>query len=753
MSTIQTIAFPSHDTDPRKKSEADFILQFGKAIWANWHSSMPDGSIFYAKRNKYAEIRDYAINRQSLDRYKKQLLSDESQDASYMKIDMTPRADGMVLRNIAVAKLQKSGYNIVATPINASATDAEDKEYARIKTKIMLREELQKRGSELADSAELKPEVGEPEDLEELEMRMEFGPKLTRAMDIEESVQMIFYETETDKILDAVAEDNVDFGVSIVKEGLDENNKVTVRKVYPGSFGCSYTEQPDFSDITWGFEVIPVKLSDLSKTFNEDQMAIIRSHAEGRYGNPSTMGTSSVETNGYDLFKTEVLDFEFISYNKRVTEETTDKNGNIRISKASPKKEGKNTSKNSYTSKTIEALYKGKWVIGTEYIYDYGLAENQKRTVEVKTMSKTKLSYHIQAASFHNMRSVGLTEQMIPIIDDINIANYKLRNFRNRLVPNGFDIDLAAIEGVALGKGGQAMKPIDVLDMFFETGILISRRSGISMDKNVNYKAINAISNNMADHIVQIIQDINQSKQALREISGLNELTDGSTPNARTLTTIAQMANESTNNALWYMLNSRRKLIESLARGVTQRLKTAIKNGPYDGYNKSTGRHIRVPESIAHYDYDIMVEDRPGDEQRQMVMQLMLEDIRAGYISHSEVINILYTNNLKRSAMLLAYKVEKGKQRIQNEAMAREQANSQMQAQINEQAEMLKHEMAEEQHQREMEKIGYEKAWDFITVSQKQGLANEAVMQKATGMIAQQEQDVPGQQVETEEAL
>lgn len=76
-----------------------------------------------------------------------------------------------------------------------------------------------------------------------------------------------------------------------------------------------------------------------------------------------------------------------------------------------------------------------------------------------------------------------------------------------------------------------------------------------------------------------------------------------------------------------------------------------------------------------------------------------------------------------------------------------------MQAQINEQAEMLKHEMAEEQHQREMEKIGYEKAWDFITVSQKQGLANEAVMQKATGMIAQQEQGVPGQQVETEEAL
>ncbi|MBL0255790.1 MAG: hypothetical protein IPQ27_12930, partial [Chitinophagaceae bacterium] len=152
MSTIQTIAFPSHDTDPRKKSEADFMLQFGKAIWANWHSSMPDGSIFYAKRNKYAEIRDYAMNRQSLDRYKKQLLSDESQDASYMKIDMTPRADGMVLRNIAVAKLQKSGYNIVATPINASATDAEDKEYARIKTKIMLREELQKRGSELADS-------------------------------------------------------------------------------------------------------------------------------------------------------------------------------------------------------------------------------------------------------------------------------------------------------------------------------------------------------------------------------------------------------------------------------------------------------------------------------------------------------------------------------------------------------------------------------------------------------------------------
>lgn len=741
------IAFPDHNIDPRKKDK-EWMLQYAKAIWNNWNTSMPVGSIFRAKAARYAEIDDYAMGRQSVDKYKKRLLADSEQDDSWMKIDWTPRTDLMVLRNIAVAKLQKGGYNFIATPVNMSAADAEDSYYADIKAKIMMRDAIMQKDpkSPLLDSPLLKKLPGEPNDLEELEMEIQFSPKLVRSKDIEESLSLVCSENDFENYLDLVSESLVDKGVGILKEYLDENNKVAISDVKPDIFGCSFTTKNDFSDITWAFEIEQVKLSNLASKFSADDLEDLKNKLHGVNGNPSAMGTNTIANNGYDIFKADVLNVKFLSWNRRVTEERKDASGNLRIGKTDPKNAGKS---DKYTSKSIEVIYEAKWIIGTEFIYDYKLADNMPRTVNIKGMSKTKLGYYIIAASFNKMRAAGLTEQMIPIADDLNEATYKLRNFRNRMVPNGFDIDLAAIESVALGKGGQKMTPKDVIDMFFETGILISRRSGVTMDSNVNYKAINAITNNMADQIVALAGDIQASKQTLRDITGLNELTDGSTPDAKTLTTIANLANESTNNALYFLINSRRKLTQALAKGIVQRLQIAIKKGPYDGFDKTAGKWVTIPKSIADYDYDIMIEDRPGEEQKQIIYQLMTDDIKAGYISHAEVVTIMYTKNLKHAAMLLSYRVEKGKERIQQNAIQNTQVTAQMQQQSLAQGKILDDKLDGNKHKRKMEEIELTQSWMFKTKQLEVAQASEAVDKKAIADIVTtgmgQDQGMPQQ--------
>ena len=709
---MTTIAFPDHDLDPRKKDKK-WILQFAKAAWNNFQMGMPVGSIFYSKANRYDEIRSYAMGKQSTDKYKKELLPEESQDDSYSKISWDPRTDGAVIRNIAVAKIQKAGYNIICTPINADAQDAEDASNAALKAKIMLREAAQKQDPSIAESPQLKQLPGEPEDLQELQMQIDFNPKLVRAKDVEESVQLVLYENEFDKAMDAVAEDLVDFGVGILKEDIDENNKVVLRKVMPGRFICSYTDFSDFRDVYFAGEVNMVKLSALAKVFDEDKVKEIQDKVAGRDGNPSNFGENTLNNNGYDIFKAAVLDLEFITYDKRVTEHNTDDNGNLRISKTNPKNADKDQPK--YNAKTIEYVYKCKWVVGTDLLYDYGKADNQKRSVDISTMSKTKMSYHIVAASFHKMKAKGLTEELIPIIDDICRVTYKWRNCLNQMVPNGFDVDIAALENVAMGKGGENMKPKEILDMFFETGIMVSRRSGISMDTNVNYKAIQPIQNDMSDQLKTLMDMVQVSKQALRDITGLNELTDGSTPNPKTLTTIANLANESTNNALYYLVNARTKLLEATAKGVVQRLQIAVKNGPYDGFNKEAGRFITVPKSIADYDYDLMIEDAPTDEQKQIIYSLMTDDIKQGLISHADVIGVIYTKNLKHAAILLSYKVEKNKKAMQEQTLQNTNATAQAQMQSNQAAETVKDQMAEKAHQRKMQELDLIKSWEYET--------------------------------------
>lgn len=727
-------SFPDPYVDPKKKGK-EWILQFAKAVWNSWSVTMPSGSMFYAKQIRYNEIKDYAQGNQSITKYKAELLADEESDDTWVNISWEPRRDGMVLRNIAAAILQKARYAIVATPINPDAKDAQDKEYNRLRIKTIMREELAKRDPNMAEHPSVRRLPNEPEDLEELEHEIQFSPKLVRAKDVEESVQLVFYEQGFNKLQDMCDEDLIDLGVAVVKVGLDENNKVTLRKVHPGNFGCSATRFSDFNDITWAFEIVAEKLSNLSKFFTEEEMNTIIPKSTAKYGTPSTFGMVNSDDRGYDIFKADVMELEFITFNTRVTEERKDTNGNIRISKANPSKAGKDTAGKKFNPKTVEVKYTCKWVMGTDLIYDWGIAKNQPRTVNLATMSRTKLSYLIEAANFNNMTAVGLTEAMIPIIDQLCSADFKLRNFRNRLVPAGFDIDLAAIESVPLGKGGKKMTPREVIDMFFETGILVSRRSGIGMDNNINYKAIQAIDNGMAEQLVILAQDIQQSKQALRDITGLNELTDGSTPDPKTLVAVANMAQQSTSNALYPYINARSKNIEKVARYVTTQLQIAVKNGPYDGYNPAAGKFITVPKSIADYDYDIMIEDAPTEQQRQVVYSLMQGDINNGYISHSEVIGIIYTQNLKQLAMSLAYKVDRGKKKLAEQAQQNATTTGQVQIASNAAAEKLKRQAEEEKHLHKMAEIDLQKAWEWLIQKEKNKEVDPTAEMKAHSEI------------------
>src|SRR6185312_5362828 len=253
--SMTPLAIPDHNTDPKLKVKAPFMLQFAKAANYNWNEGMPEASIFMARALQYQEERDYAMGRQSITKHKKELLPEDSQDESYNKISWEGRQDGVVLLNIAVSKVQKAGWNILATPINPTAKDAQDEEYAKAKVKIMMRQAMEQQAPDLANSPMLKRMPGEADDLDELQMEIDFNPKFVRAKDVEESVQLVFYENEIDKLWDEVSKDVVYHGVGLAKDDLDENNKVVLRKVNPSSFGCSRFYRPDGGDITWAFEI------------------------------------------------------------------------------------------------------------------------------------------------------------------------------------------------------------------------------------------------------------------------------------------------------------------------------------------------------------------------------------------------------------------------------------------------------------------------------------------------------------------
>jgi hypothetical protein len=314
------------------------------------------------------------------------------------------------------------------------------------------------------------------------------------------------------------------------------------------------------------------------------------------------------------------------------------------------------------------------------------------------------------------MRSLSMMERLKPLADDFQMTEMRIQNFLARTVPNGWWIDLDALENVALNKGGENMKPMELLQMFFETGILVGRSKDV-MGDNVNYKPIIPVANNTYDELQAMYMHLQQVMQQMQSIIGLNELTDGSTPNAKTLNGVANLAVESTNNSLYQLQFAEKFLIERLAEDILIRMKQAVKKGGVEGYapalNSNTLTFMQISPTIAMREYGIMLEERPTDDQRQILMMQVQQDIANGMLDTSDALYILNVYNVKQAQMLLAYKVKKNKQAMHAQQMQMNQQTIEGQQQSAAMAEQMKQQTIQVQLQADIAKIEAQGQWDY----------------------------------------
>lgn len=669
--------FPDHSINPKNKDEK-WGLQYIKAAYEEFTTSK--SPIFYNNRRRYEEIKKYVIGQQPIDKYKKALLGDESADSSWANIDWTPRPVAEKLRSIAISKLEQKGYNLLASPVDLLAKDETEQYYAEQKAKLKIREEAMKVNPELAQSPVLERQPGEPEDMEELEMMMDLGVKLKVAMEAEMGIDYTFYKNKYKIRRRSNIEYLFDFGASGYKDWVDENGETKFRVIDPASLIVSFCRLPDFSDARYIGELIDVAVGDLP--FDAETRKKI---AESCNRNTPAERMHTFNTS-YDKEKVQVLDMEFYTYDERVYEQREDANGNL-VTRRTSFDRYRNTKTKiagkmepQYLKKPIKMVYRGKWIVGTDYIYEYGPAPYQKRMLPNK--AEAHMSYHLFAYNFHNMTCLSKMESLIPVIDEYHNTIFKVQNFKNKWVPYIINLDLQAMENVALGASGEAMSPTEILELVFQNFTALGRRMDVSGNLQ-NYKMVDVEPTGMAQEYNVLVGDIARLLGEMRDMVGLNDLTDGSTPGERTLNGVAAMAADSTNNALHPITFADKCLGESLAKGVIMRLMLTVQNRDVEGYTRTMGdetvKFVRVTKNIADRIWDIKLEDRPTDQQKEMLIQQLNIKESQGLITPEDMLLLMETTNLKQARALLAYRIKRRIKEKQEEAMLLSQENGRVQ--------------------------------------------------------------------------
>jgi len=722
--------YPDHNV-PAYKKGMDWCREYAQAAYYDFQVAYPKG-VFYANGGDYQRNRMYALGKQSVDQYKSLLGVDMQTMNTQLVVDWTVRPIVSGYRDKAIARLMKQDYSVVCTPIDSQSKTEIQKFYAEIRTKLLMREILMQQGSELANHPLVSIQAGEPMDVEELEMRILNGEQFNRSMDAEMAIELGFYENNYNAFRRSMYEDLFDFGVCGYREWLGEDNKAKFERVNPESVICSYAKNGTFDDCVHAGSVIDVPLVDLALVTDEDGNAMFdekdlqefASSIAGKWGNPGTMSTGRMAgfLKPYDKFKCKVLDIYFYTYNEQTYTERKDANGNLVFKVEKPGRGDANNPR--YKRKKIKYVYKCKWIIGTNKCYDWGMCYDQKRTVDFKKKALTRLPIQLVGYNFYEMRCQSMMDRLIPYIDDYQLTALRIQNWKNRAVPSGWWINMDMLENVAKNKGGKNMTPHELLQMFFDSGVLIGR----SMDDANNplpgnVQPVIAMANSVMQELVGLYQDMVNTVMTIEKMTGYNDVTSGN-PNPKTLVPGIESAQISTNESLYPLAWAEENLCLRLAEDVFCRMQQGIRKGKVSGYapytsalGRNTLRFIELDEKLSLRDYGIELQKRSTDEEKQWVFTMVQEDIRLGLLNAPDAIAVIYSHNAKQAISILSYRIKKAKEQLQKNELQKIQMNNQGQMETTQLAAQLTAQQKQMDYDFELKKLQIE-AQKEITVTQ-----------------------------------
>jgi len=723
-----TNGFPSHTIDSNLKDK-NWITQYLKAAWADFSTYYPNQ--MYNGRDKYHEIKLYMYGKQSVSRYKKLLQPREvaNEDQSWININWDILPIIPKFRRIALATLLKTDFAISVDAVDPVAQDDKQKFYADNAAKIILKKEFEKQG--------VDPEiVPDPEmdasSMQELDMYMNYSYKHRMAIEMEQGLELIMSLNKFENERIKVVEDLHDWGIGGYKEYFDAQGNIKIKRINPMNLVMSYTTDPNFKDIQYIGEVTEMTIADLKqmagdKISDEDYQMISEKYAN-KYNTSSAMRDLNNNNDGiYDGFRIKVLDLEFFSYNSMVLEERVNSKGNTVVGRAAKAKA--NRSDKKYSKTDYKVVYKGKWIVGSNVFFDCGLATNMKRAKS--SLTDTSLSYHIAAPNMYQMSTYSLGDQMKSLADQIQLAWYKLQNVMLRARPRGIMIELGALEGVPLGKAGRALKPMEILDLYNQTGNLVYRRLNDEGQAS-NYKPIEELDNGIGNEAVQYFNIIKQNIDLLRDILGFNEITDGSTPDPRTLNGVAKYASESTNNSLDFIKRAERDLLERLCYDLTLRIQDSAINGTISGYIRALGsesvQFFKLDPEVSAYECGLKIRQKPTEFEKEKLSRRIEQAIQSNQITLADAMMIENLENLKYAEVLLGYRIKKNQEETQQRAMEAQQMNGQIQQQSAAMAEQAKQQTLQMETQAKMQLIQMEKQLESQLLAQKQ--QGEALMEQ-----------------------
>ena len=672
--------FPSQVVSDLEKVSNEYGLKVARAIELEWFDG-PQSNRYSMTQRKFHNLRLYARGEQSIQKYKDELSING--DLSYLNLDWTPVPIIPKFVDIVVNGMAGRSFDIKAYSQDQYGV-AKRTEYMDSMLKDMRNREFNDQAKQDFNMNLYRNDPEQlPETMEELRLHMQLTYKQEVELANEQAVNVLMNGSKYDLIRRRCLEDLTVLGMGAVKTTFDWSEGAKVQYVDPADLVYSHSDSPYFEDIYYIGEVKYIPVNELVKEFPKLTPGDLE-RIDKRYNG---LSHNRVNQHAKDRNKISVLYFNYKTYMNNVYKIKKTASGG---EKAIPKTDRFNPPKEKQVDfkrlqNAQEVLFEGAKILGTDIMLKWEKADNMMR--DKSNFNKVKMNYSLVAPKMYKGRIESIVSRITGFADMIQLTHLKIQQVLSRMVPDGVYLDIDGLAEVDLGNGTN-YNPQEALNMFFQTGSVIGRSFTQDGDSNPGKIPVQEISNGAGagGKLNALIGNYNYYLQMIRDVTGLNEARDASTPDSRSLVGIQKLAAANSNVATRHILDASLFLTVEAAEQISLRVSDIIEYSPTkDAFIQAIGAHnvatLSEMKELHLYDFGIFIELQPDEEEKQILENNIQMALQQKLIELADAIDLREVRNLKMANQLLKLrrkkKMDKDKELQQAQQEAQTQSNIQ----------------------------------------------------------------------------
>ena len=690
----------AENTSPKEKREYKYILDTLKAMYSA--HSREKSAITPTMQDKFVENRLYGKGKQSSDYYRKILINDINENVmgveggyelaqqrrkSWLQLDFDHKVTyAPKVEDHFWTMYMDSEKDVIAHMIDKESGMEMKSMKHRMLAELKFYDEL----------AEFRQLIGEkepnydffPMDKAELDLYESSGGfKLNFAKSMEQLLKQAFEVSDWENLGRQFLNDALHTGYIIGKVGEDINTGETVAEYCDPEFTIlQHSNFWDFRDMEYAAHLKPWTVNDLKKYVKKEEIIDAVKKFAGVMGNPGQghMYNLSRDTDLDKIghYKVLVMEGYYIDYEDNYKKEYTNPYQKKRIIDAPYGYTSKNNNEKVYTVRK-RYVYTGKWVVGTDILFDYGRAFNQLKDGKI-----VRLPFKA-----FKVADKPPTERLIPFYDQLEIGWLRFQNSQAQASTSGQAINMRLLGNAELG--GKPIDGLEALKFMKETGDLIYADTDLTTAEGYRGGAVSPvhpIEGGMRNDLQEGIQKFEWTIRLIEQITGMSNVAMGAQAEQNAKATNTQLSVQGSYSIIQPVLSSVLNLKGGLGREMMFDMQLRIRDEEdiYNYYSDVIGEEgvqaiLLATKRGARF--GVHFEARATYQQKRDLYQLIEYSLTAGKngtpLLRPDEAWIIYQGlmtggNVKQLGLQLSYMIRKREEELtQKEFAAREQAHRQ----------------------------------------------------------------------------